>query len=420
MPIIDQVLTIQRFHEVGHQRKRDLSTIKRVIFLCESPPDARKYKYFGIELLEKNGFQVEVWDLTRILHPEFLKKYVPPHQFGYKMLRAFEAKAAAYEQLQKLSRNDFVVNCISYYFWNLGVYRALSRSQAHYAVSFANPVPIFKKVRLHILKRALGNLIRFRRSDSKFFVLWKKFIMMLPPSWLGVKPARLVLTGGEKYYMFRYPVDKTTEVLKIHSFDYERYLEQKGEPCTVKPMAVFIDEFAPFHPDNIFDGKEQSMPAAKYYALLNRTFDYIEQRTGCKVVIAADPRSNYEDLPDYFNGRPWFRGKTIDLVRESQFVLAHRSTAVSFVNLYYKPVIFLTCEYFDKRFDGKQVKEMARWFGKKPVFLEEPEKIDFGKELIVEKNCYDRYRAAFLKAHDSISKDHPFWQVVADRFKRGL
>src|SRR3989338_3822831 len=90
------------------------------------------------------------------------------------MLRAFEAKAAAYEQLQKLSRNDFVVNCISYYFWNLGVYRALSRSQAHYAVSFANPVPIFKKVRLHILKRALGNLIRFRRSDSKFFVLWKK------------------------------------------------------------------------------------------------------------------------------------------------------------------------------------------------------------------------------------------------------
>ena len=136
------------------------------------------------------------------------------------------------------------------------------------------------------------------------------------------------------------------------------------------------------------------------------------------MVIAADPRSNYENLPDYFRGRTCIRGKTIDLIRESQLVLAHRSTALSFASLYYKPVIFMTCDYLDKRFDGQQIREMAKCFGKKPLFMENDNHIDWNEELKIDKNYYDRYRQSYIKS--KCSTGLPFWQVVADRLKQGF
>jgi len=42
--------------------------IKRIIFLVEMKFNFRDYQRFGIEILQQNGFSVEVWDMTnRIL-----------------------------------------------------------------------------------------------------------------------------------------------------------------------------------------------------------------------------------------------------------------------------------------------------------------------------------------------------------------
>lgn len=392
--------------------------INRIIFLEESPFTLKKYKSCGVALLEDRGFRVEIWDLTPVLHREFHQQYTLPHQLDYKELRIFHDQSEAYQALSDLSPSDFLINNISYLFWNLGVYRALSTSRAKYAVSYANAVPIYRGSRTSMLKKRLKLFITFKRPSSKFLILWKKMFMRLPFRWLGVKPASLILAGGDKCFMYRYPVDQTTEILKIHSFDYDLYLQEKGNPNVTKPMAVFIDEFLPFSHDRLFEGREGIMSADKYYPLLNKFFDRIEGEIGLEVVIAANPRSNYEDMPNYFNGRKCLRGQTMALIRESRLVLAHRSTAVSFANLYRKPVIFMSCSDLDKTFDGRQIRQMAQCFGKKPIFMDKVNGIDWTTVAAVDENAYDHYRRAYIKS--DLSPEAPFWQIVADRFKKGF
>lgn len=351
-----------------------------------------------------------------ILHPEFLKNYTYPHVYDYEGLTVFRNQQEAYRALSGLCENDFVINDISYLFWNLEIYRALSKSAARYAVSYANAVPIYKDGRKDMLKKKLESFLGFKRPHTKFLVLWKKLFMRLPFRWLGVRPASLILAGGDKCFMYHYPVDKNTRILKIHSSDYDFYLKNKEVLCAEKPLAVFIDEFLPFAHDSLFDGRGSIMSAEKYYPLLNKFFDRIEEKTGLKVVIAANPRSNYDDLPDYFNGRRHIRGQTINLVRESHLILAHRSTAVSFANLYEKPVVFITCSDLDKLFDGSQIREMARWFGKKPISMENGHDINWKEELVVSKSHYDHYRQAYIKTRGS--PELPFWEVVANQLKQ--
>lgn len=390
--------------------------IERIIFLRETHFNFPKNRGPCIDVLKKNGFRVEIWDMMPILHPEFLENYTYPHAYDYEELAVFHDRLEAYRALSSLSQSDFVINDISYLFWNLEVYRALSRSKARYAVRYENAVPIYKDSRKEMFKKRLKFFFGFKRPNSKFLVLWKKLFMRLPFRWLGVRPAHLILAGGDKCFMYRYPVDRNTKILRIHAADYDLYLKGKDSPCATSPVAVFIDEFLPFAHDALFDGRGSIMDVERYYSLLNSFFDRVEKETGLKVMIAANPRSHYEDLPDYFNGRKCIRGKTIDLIKESQLVLAHRSTAVSFANLYNKPVIFMTCSDLDKLFDGSQIKEMARWFGKEPVFMENGHDIDWKAELTVSKSHYDHYCQAYIKMKGS--PELPFWEVVANQLKQ--
>ena len=240
----------------------------------------------------------------------------------------------------------------------------------------------------------------------------------LPFTWIGVKPASLILAGGEECLVYPYPVDKSTEILWAHTLDYDLYLKERNVSPTERPIAVFLDEYLPYHPDYTYAGIQPFITADSYYPLLNRFFSLVERELGLKVVIAAHPRSHYEKHPDYFEGREWVRGKTIELVKESRLVLAHMSTALNFANIFYKPVIFLTSSDFDKSWEGRYIKTMANWFGEKPIFIDNDINIDWAQELTVSVSHYEHYRRAYVKTEHSA--ELPFWQIVANRLKRGI
>ena len=44
-----------------------MTKIKKVIYIIETRFNKRDYDRFGIEILKKNGFEVEVWDFTPFL-----------------------------------------------------------------------------------------------------------------------------------------------------------------------------------------------------------------------------------------------------------------------------------------------------------------------------------------------------------------
>jgi hypothetical protein len=199
--------------------------------------------------------------------------------------------------------------------------------------------------------------------------------------------------------------------------DYDIYLKEKDKAFTTQPLAVLLDECVPFHPDYRYKWKKPPISAEKYFHLLNNFFKRIENELGFEVIIAAHPRSRYEDHPGCFKGRKWQRGRTISLVKESSLVLAHNSTSLSFANLFNKPVIFLTSSEMDKSWQGSFIRAKSEWFGKKPIFMDGNSPVDWKQELKINRNRYQEYREAYIKTDSS--PDLPFWQIVADRLKKG-
>ena len=237
----------------------------------------------------------------------------------------------------------------------------------------------------------------------------------LPFYLFSVKPAKIILAGGEECIKNHYPTNANTEVLWAHLLDFDLYLEEKNNPVSERLIAVFIDEYTPFHPDCIVAGIKPYVAPDRYYFLLNNFFKLIENKLGLELVIAAHPRSHYENHPDYFEGRKCIRGQTIKLIRKSKLVLSHSSTALSFANLFYKPVVFITSSELNRSYQGPLIIEMAKLFGKKPIFIDKNNDIDWKFELIVDNNLYDNYRRGYIKTKHS--ENFPFWQIVANRLK---
>ena len=402
--------------------------IKRIIFLVGSRFNLRDYGRFGIRLLQDNGFNVEVWDLTAILYPEFFKGYAPLDIFNYDGLRQFNNKSQMYDKLSSLSNTDFVVSELVYTYETLEVHRALSKSNTEYALSYPNvpPVPRIRKKLLCLLLDSIKNLVGLRHSAAR-----KRLFMRLPLKWHGVKPARLIIVGGDRYmegsHYFKYPIDKDTEALWCHFLDYDIYLKEKDMPYTEQRTAVFLDEFLPFHSDYYlspgyypFDKKDSNgRDIERYYSLLNEFFDVVEEKTGLEVVIAAHPRSDYENRPDYFKGRRCIRGKTAGLIKECKLVLCHCSIALGFAILFHKPVIFMTFSELDRSCQGYDIRNFAERFGKNQIFIDDKYiNINWEKELTVSKEHYDNYRKGYMKTEHS--EDLPVWQIVANRLKKGL
>ena len=243
-----------------------------------------------------------------------------------------------------------------------------------------------------------------------------------PFSWLGIKPANLFFAGSkETFNKYFGPIDNTTEILWMHTMDYDIYLKQRNKNFTEQPIAIFLDDYIPFHPDFIAQGMPFPFPADNYYQMLNRFFKLVEDQLGLEVIIAAHPRSNYETHPDYFEKHKCLKGQTFKLIRESRFVMAHGSTALALANLFYKPVILLTSSELDNTDLASHIRIMAKWFGKKPIHmdkLDENHEIDWKQELAVDKDCYDLYRQSYIKAKESL--DYPQGQILIDRLKKGL
>ena len=388
--------------------------INKILFLVRETFSQRDFERFGIEILQKNGFEVEIWDMTNILNPDYINNYIPPDPIDLPYRKVFNDNDYVLNKLKTLSSDTFIIDFIGYSLKTYNSYKAISVSQAKYAVHMSNALPSVESSRK---ERFFYYLKKFRK------VTWKELVShgfyRLPFSWMAIKPASLILAGGEQCLKYHYPTDKNTEVLWAHTFDYDLYLKERDIPFTKRSIAVFLDEYFPFHPDFIQGGVQSPINADKYYPLLNKFFNCVEQELGLEVIIAASPRSKYEEHPDYFEGREWIRGETIRLVKESQLVLAHSSTALNFVNLFNKPVIFLTSHDLDKscqgNWQGSLIRVMANWFGKDPIFMDS-DIINWEWELTVSASNYDRYRQAYIKTEHS--EDILFWQIVANRFKK--
>ncbi|MBN1526092.1 MAG: hypothetical protein JW919_00705 [Candidatus Omnitrophica bacterium] len=388
-----------------------MAKISKIIYMVEAPFCKRDYERFGVDTMKDSGFAVEVWDLTPALHPDIYAKITGESPINCDGYRLFRAKKEVLKAVSAIREKSFVVSFVFYDLNSYPMFRAISRKGIEYAMFAANALP--KGNNRSTVPDALRRLRRLTADKIS-----NAIFLRLPFAYFGVRPAALLLAGGKisaNQYIY-YPLNGDTKIVWAHALDYDIYLKEKEKASVAeKPFALFLDEDICFHRDYLYVKHAPFATPDKYYGPLRKFFSLLEKKSGLDVVIAAHPRSKYEELPDYFGKRPVIKGKTVELVKRSSFVIAHSTTSINYAILFKKPLICVTTNELKAGAQGRVIDDIASQFNKRAVNVDEALDIDLAGELSIDETAYREYIESYIKR--SVSEDKPFWQIVSDAIK---
>jgi hypothetical protein len=393
--------------------------IKKIVFFSFSPIVKKiHYKKFGVEILKENGFEVWIYDFSPITLPSIhnvvihrIEKIISEDYF------LFSDEKKAIKAIHELGEDCFVVISGYYQLQTFKIYRALSKANIPYAayITSSNPNGIGSSGEPLLWKLFL----KFKRFN------WKKLKELLCSpklaSALGIRAPDMCILGGEKSLALNGAaalMGNKTELLWTHAHDYDTYLDCSHKKEPEENIAVFIEPPGPMHPwDELADGNAL-WTIDEYYPSHCRFFDYVEHELKLKVVIAAHPKTDHTEYPEYFGKRHVIRNQLIPLIKKSKLIMTHNSTALVLAAVERKPTLILTNVAFEKDMSfSRSLKVTASSFGKTPIDVDQlPYSIDWQKELIADENIYSNYVQQYVKI--SGSEQLNSWQILANRLKQ--
>lgn len=387
-----------------------------VVYLTEVVFSSHMCNAFGVRLLCEHGYNVELWNISAALHAGYDRQYASePDNHPFSRTVRFSSMAEISGAIRNSSPKTIFILFIWYRLETWPIFRALSRSNRLYGTQLQNSHPSPGYTSQPLVRT-------IRKVLSKPRLLLDKLFALTPLHRLGVRHADFFIAGGRASAAHRL-IGPNTRIIWTSANDYSIFLEERNNPeRTIEDerYMVFLDEYWPYHEDWVLIGTAAPITPEKYYPRMCELFDYAEELFGCPVVIAAHPRSHYEDKPGLYGTRRVIKGKTANLVKNCWCVIAHDSLSINLANLFEKPVIF-TKFTFDPSFDGEVVPDaMAEAFGKKAINLDQVasvREIDLKAELYLDHAAYDRYRNDYIVTDQACDRKN--WTIVLD-FLNGL
>lgn len=351
--------------------------------------------FFGVDSLLSKGLDVEYWNCGNITVEEHLS---PVFSKGLLIIDITSLSQFDAEIKKRCCYKCLYMSYISYAFFSYRLYRILSINNVDILCASVGCLPVnaaSKDIKKRINSwRVAGvhNLLK-----NKFY----KYKLFLPV----FKPLSFLLescdaSGSE------YKVSKSTVRIACNSGDYENYLKAK---CYIKgngeSYAVFIDQYIPYHNDNLLLGRGLMNPHI-YYSSLNRYFDEFEKTNSCKVIIAAHPSAVKYIGKNPYDGRQIEYNNTAEMVKGAIGVLAHFSTAISFAVLGYKPIILLTSDEIEENWKHMRIhiQTFSKMLGCDIQNVNHPTGYFFKS---VERALYDSYKYKLLTTRQS----EKFWNA---------
>jgi hypothetical protein len=320
---------------------------------------------------------------------------------------------------------DYIVSISDISFQTTKLFRMLRKSNIRYCSVYSGALPGGRKANCtrtkvkKLIKRIrnafnLHELINYIARRINRYLINNTNIYPLPEILFTT-----IESDDISYYIEKYPRMRN-RLVPINAYDYDNYLKyintSQREQLTEK-TCVFLDIAATHHSDTVILGLKKLGKEA-YYNSMNRLFDNIELKTGLKVIIAAHPKSRYEEMPGVFGGREIIKGKTMELVSQSSMVVMHHSTSVSYAVLFKKPIMVVkTQEMVDADWYGEGIDIMAQSLGLRAVNIDNDEILDSLDFNYSEWNItkYDDYMKKYLMSETSAGLTT--WEIVAREFK---
>lgn len=362
----------------------------KVVYIAYQPLTQKVYKDFFISEFKSKYFQVEYWDLSKIYNPEITFDDILDLPL-IKKISSFKSLDLELDAAKKDS--TLFVLLITYNYKVISLFRKLTKHRCTISIYARGAQPLYsypKKIR-----------------SLKIFDIRKVFlyIKQISPNWLKkigyIKPYDLVFNAGNlglSVIGFGWEVEKSkSSIVQINHFDFDNYNMVKNESNILsEKYCVFLDEYLPFHPDfSIFS--ISTINEKLYYELINNFFNEIEKITNLKVVIAAHPKATKYKSSNYFNGRLVYFDKTAQLIVNSEFVIAHCSTSISYAVLSQKPILFVFDDNIknNMKYFYNNIISFAQNLDCNIVNYSEPLPINFNK-IKINYNFYNNYKYNYL------------------------
>ncbi len=389
-------------------------------FLIDTPLTERDYKRFSVDALKSKGFEVIFLDLTSMLNSEYINKYKPANLVHGENITAVKDKKDFYIFFEN-NRNKKIlaIDLVGGRRNTIFIYRIFKKFNITYINLCINTKPSPQQKRQYkskFFKKTLKKSNIFKKIKGRFIDM----LYRMPYFTNIIKPPAGIVVDGFKCNLVLPRAGESTKMIWAHSLDYDLYLDYLHGKLSLpsiseKRYITFLDEFTPFHPDFYLSTPSLPNPffddPLKYYEIINKFLSLFEEKTKTNVVIAAHPRSQYENMPNMYNGRTVIKGKTIELIAKSEAILTHASTAVSFAVFFNKPIIFLTSDRMkEEPIYGDRIDNYAAIFNKKSINMDKFLKEDIPLDLTVDEKIYSDYINNYIKI-DSSPKQY-FWDIV--------
>lgn len=380
----------------------------KIIFLVETPILTRYYERYGIETLRNMGFEVTIFDLSPVLLPtayrNIRKDLCDYDELGFKQFYTMKSILSALGGIE--IERTLVICSMGYQPSYWPVFRKIKKQGIHFCY--------------FMQELSSSDSAKINTSLSKKNIL-RAILRRIPWQLQGLKGADFIIgCGNDEKAIGSFKKARLCEsdssIVYFHSSNYEECLIQKETPRLVEmEYCVFIDQYMPYHPDNIDKGLK--MDASKYYSDLNRLFELIESQLKCEVIVAAHPRSDYELHPNVFENRKIIKNCTCRLIKDCNFVIYHFSNSLGYVALFKKPVLqVINSELLDMF--GDSIEQVSEQLGIRPMMLDDYSIDDIKKRLKVNTQTYYDYVQKYMKKdYDGSLSGIPLWQAIGEYIK---
>lgn len=199
----------------------------------------------------------------------------------------------------------------------------------------------------------------------------------------------------------------TKNIININVRDYDDSFDNKRKNTNVplNDYCVFLDGYLPFHHDNNVMGIV--IEPETYYRSINNYFEYIENRYNLDIVIAAHPKSQYETIGNKFKNRKIIKGQTGRLIKHSQFVLNHESSALTYALLLKKKMLFLTTNGINRnRWYANSIQKKADLLGCSVINIDNISEVNNLNlnEIEINVTKYNDFKYKYLTSKESENK----------------
>ena len=333
--------------------------MKKITYISYYTFNKIKYDQFGLEYL-KQFLDISIIDLSKSYEKQ---KKIEGNKSRFNNMFVLESVKEIKQILAKISP-DYIVPMGPENFVNEVLEIAQDFNFKSFRI-FHNPaVDTSEELNLRIKIRYFVQLI-FVHLDFKsfFFILFKKmksFLIFLVKIFARKKKifyADKIFAAGDKAVPIKLKKGGGNfKIIYIHSVDYQNTLDfkfQSKKNIDDGKVAVFLDQILLNHPDNKLIQNFDSPVSRKYLDELKNFFIFIKTKFNYEVIIALHPRCDDNTLnlyEDFFKIK-CFRNKTVELISNSNIVIAHPSTtALAYPIIFSKPLVFITTNELEKNY----------------------------------------------------------------------